>query len=250
MKLAFSKPTTGQDEQRLLFNRYRAAGYDGLQLKGSQYGAYLDRPAEFRAEWDDDPASTSALIAGGTLDPAGLAGLRSTIAFANEVGSERIVFCHGISRAGVSDSDIAEFARTLSAVGREAADQGVALSLHHHYDNPVMHRHDFDVFFDAADPGTIGLTIDTAHLAKSGVDDISGLVLDFASVIDNFHLKDFANGEFRLLGEGTLDLDKLFATLQTINFTGWLCVDEETPATLANAMDLSIHYLQQRNLAK
>lgn len=246
MKLAFSKPTTGHDEQRLLFDQYRTAGYDGLQLKGSQYSSYVDRPAAFRSEWDDDPASTSALIAGGALDTAGLERLRSTIAFAKDVGSERIVFCHGLSRAGLSDADIAGFARILSGVGREAADQGVALSLHHHYDNPVMHRRDFDVFFDAADHDAVGLTIDTAHLAKSGVDDIAGLVVDFASVIDNFHLKDFADGEFRLLGEGTLDLDKLFVTLHTIGYDGWLCVDEETNAGLLDAMELSIQYVQER----
>lgn len=122
----------------------------------------------------------------------------------------------------------------------------MALSLHHHYDNPVMHRRDFDVFFDAADHDAIGLTIDTAHLAKSGVDDIAGLVVDFASVIDNFHLKDFADGEFRLLGEGTLDLDKLFVTLHTIGYNGWLCVDEETNANLLDAMNLSIQYVHER----
>jgi len=246
VKIAFSKPTSGQDEQRLLFDRFRSAGYDGLQLKGSQYGAYLDRPAAFLSEWADDPASTSALIAGGALDTDGLARIRSTISFARAVGSERIVFCHGLSRAGLSDSDIAGFARTLSEVGREAADQGVALSLHHHYDNPVMHRRDFDVFFDAADQDAVHLTIDTAHLAKSGVDDITGLVVDFASVIDNFHLKDFADGAFRLLGQGSIDLEKLFVTLHGIGYDGWLCVDEETSADLLEAMDISMEYLRPR----
>ncbi|WP_020579802.1 sugar phosphate isomerase/epimerase family protein [Actinopolymorpha alba] len=246
MKIAFSKPTSGPEEQRLLFDRFREAGYEGLQLKGGQYNAYLGEPKRFRDQWSHDPACTSALIAGGRLDPDGLAYLRSIISFANAVGSERIVFCHGISRNGLSDADIAGFARTLSKVGREAADQGVALSLHHHYDQPVMHRRDFDVFFDAADTDAVHLTIDTAHLAKSGITDVGGLVADFASVIDNLHLKDFAEGEFRLLGKGTIDLDKMFATLRSSGYDGWLCVDEETSAGLVEAMDTSMEYLRAR----
>lgn len=246
MKLAFSKPTAGTEEQRQLLESFRAAGYDGLQLKASQYRPHLDDPGGFQERWSDDPACASALIAGGTLDPDGLAGLRSVISFAGAVGSERVVFCHGIGRSGVSDADIAAFARTLSEVGREAADRGVALSLHHHYDQPVMHRNDLAVFFDAADRDAVRLTIDTGHLVKSGVFDVAGVVADFGSVIDNFHLKDFADGQFRLLGQGTIDSDNLFATIRTIGYDGWLCVDEETDAGLVEGMELSMEFVRSR----
>lgn len=242
MKLAFSKPTSGIDEQRLLFDHYRRAGYDGLQLKGGQYAAYLDDPSAFQNEWGDDPASTSALITGGTLDEDGLAQLRKTIAFAQAVNAERLVFCHGVSRTGLSDEAIAGFARVLSQVGKESADQGVALSLHHHFDQPVMYRHDFDVFFHEAE--AVSLTVDTAHLVKSGITDVAGLVGDFAEVIDNLHLKDFEDGQWRLLGEGTIDFEALFATLQNNSYEGWLCVDEETTTELTEAMDRSFAYLR------
>ncbi|MBM7789324.1 sugar phosphate isomerase/epimerase family protein [Tenggerimyces flavus] len=239
MKLAFSKPTNGLDEQRLMFDRFRQAGYEGLQLKGGQYAAHLDDPSAFQNEWGDDQALTTALITGGTLDQSGLAQLRDTIAFAQAVKAERLVFCHGLSRIGLADEDIAGFAKTLSQVGREAADQGVALSLHHHFDQPVMHRHDFDVFFDAADHDAVHLTVDTAHLVKSGITDVAGLVRDFANVIDNLHLKDFADGQWRLLGEGTIDFPALFEALQDTGYDGWLCVDEETSTELTEAMDRS-----------
>lgn len=246
MRLAFSKPTSGIEEQRLLFDRFGPAGYDGLQLKGPQYRPYLDDPGAFRERWSRDPATASALITGGTLDADGLADLRSVVSFAGAVGSERVVFCHGVPRAGVSDDDIAGFARTLSEAGRAAADNGVALSLHHHYDQPVMHRRDFDVFFDAADHDAVRLTVDTAHLVKSGIFDVAGVVADFAAVIDNFHLKDFADGEFRLLGNGTLDLDKLFTTIRAIGYDGWLCVDEESAAGLVEGMEVSMDFVRSR----
>ncbi len=242
MNIAFSKPTRDADGQRALFAGFRDAGYAGLQLKGGQYSAYLDDPAQFRQQWGEDPALTSALITMGGLDPAGVADLRRIIDFAVATGAQRVVFCHAHPREGVSDEDIAGFARIMSDIGKESADRGVALSLHHHYQQPVMHRHDFDVFFDAAD--SVGLTVDTAHLVKSGVTDVAGLIRDLGPAIDNLHLKDFAAGEFRLLGEGTLDFDAIFQALRAIDYNGWLCVDEESSASLADGLRISQEFLR------
>ena len=246
MNLTFSKPTSTTTDQRLLFDRYRDLGYDGLQLKGGQYAAYLDRPDAFRSEWSADPAAVSSLITMNPLDPAGTDQLRAIARFAAATGSERIVFCHSVPRDGLADADIAEIARAVSRLGVDVADLGVRLSLHHHHNQPVMHRHDFDVFFDAVDaaaPGSVALTVDTAHLAKSGVTDIPGLIRDLAAVIDNIHLKDFRDGEFRLLGEGDLDFVGIFAALDDIGFEGTLCVDEESRAGLLEGMEVSRRYL-------
>jgi sugar phosphate isomerase/epimerase len=244
VRIAFSKPTRDDTEQRDLFGGFHAAGYAGLQLKGGQYAAHLADPAAFTAQWGSDPALTSALITMGTLDhdgDNGLARLRQIIAFAAATGAERVVFCHDHPHDGVTSSDLRSYARILSALGREAVEQGVALSLHHHYQQPVMIYDDFCAFFSAADH--VGLTVDTAHLAKSGVTDIPRLIRDFGPVIDNVHLKDYADGQWRLLGQGTLDFKAINAALGDIAYSGWLCVDEESPAPLAEGLEVSRTYL-------
>jgi sugar phosphate isomerase/epimerase len=73
-----------------------------------------------------------------------------------------------------------------------------------------MYRRDFDVFFDAVDDRTVTLTVDTAHLVKSGIDDIAGVLRDFREVIDNVHLKDIADGDFKVLGQGHIDFAPVF----------------------------------------
>jgi inosose dehydratase len=244
--LMFSKPTRTPNQQQVLFSRYRDHGYDGLQLKGGQYASYLGQPAKFRRDWGDDRAAVESLITMSPLDEAGTAHLRDVVGFAAAVGSVRVVFCHAHPRDGLTDDDIAGFARQLSRLGAEAAEQGVRLSLHHHYNQPVMHRPDFDVFFDAVDDGSVGLTVDTSHLAKSGVSDIAGLIRDLGPVIDNIHLKDFADGEFRLLGAGHLDFTAIFEALTAIGFAGTLCVDEESRADLIEGMEVSRAYLSTR----
>jgi inosose dehydratase len=98
------------------------------------------------------------------------------------------------------------------------------------------------VFFSAA--RQVGLTVDTAHLAKSGITDIAGLIRDFGGVIDNIHAKDYADGEFRILGRGALDFDGVMAALRDIDYGGWLCVDEESPASLAEGLRASQEYVR------
>jgi inosose dehydratase len=242
VKIAFSKPTHNPDEQQQLFEGFRAAGYEGLQLKRGQYADYLDDPGSFTGRWGDDRALTSGLITMGPLNEDGIAQLRRIMGFGVTTQAERIIFCHDHPRDGLTAADLTEFARTLSRLGQEAADQGLALSLHHHYQQPVMHRDDFEVFFSAAKH--VGLTVDTAHLAKSGITDVAKLIRDFGSVLDNIHVKDYDQGEFRILGRGTLDFNNIIAALRDINYDSWLCVDEESSASLAEGLQASREYLR------
>jgi sugar phosphate isomerase/epimerase len=228
VKLAFSRPTRALEEQRLLFDRCLSLGYDGLQLKGGQYRPWLDDPGRFREEWGDAPGLAAGLITAGRPDAKGAESLREVFRFGRAVESALVVYCISGPREGMADTDIAALARTLSGLGREARDLGLRLSVHNHYDSPVMHRKDFDVFFDAADTDLLGLTLDTAHAVKSGVEDVAGVVRDFRGVIDNFHLKDIAGGAWRVLGEGTIDFGPVFAAMRETGYDGWVSTDEES----------------------
>src|SRR5579859_1164628 len=162
MKLAFSKPTRNADEQHNLFSRFHSFGFEGLQLKQSQYWGDVDHPERFIEQWGQDaPAIASGLIMQGLLDEAGIASLRRVFTFAQAVGSERIIFCHCQPRQGLSRADIKSFAHLLSDRGKQARQHATSLSLHHHYNQPVMYREDFEVFFASVDDQSLGLTVDT-----------------------------------------------------------------------------------------
>lgn len=247
MKLAFSKPTRDTEAQRRLLLSYPEYGFDGLQLKGNQYGDYVgapDGPDRFRADWGDAPGHVSSLITMNPLDAAGTERLLTLIDFAAGVGAERIVLCHDVPREGLQDSDLTGFAATLSDLAERSLERGVRLSLHHHTNQPVMHRRDFDVFFAAVRPDTLTLTVDTGHLVKSGITDVASLITDLAPVIDNLHLKDFADGEFRLLGQGTVELTGALAAIGRLGDGVTLCVDEESRADLAEGLRVSRDYLR------
>ncbi len=242
MKFAFSQPT---DDVETLFREFRRTGYDGLQLKFKQYGAYLDEPQRFLDEYGDLPGVASGLIIGTLLNEESSALLRKVFAFGAAVGTELIVVCHGEPREGLTPDDIRGFARALSQFGKEAAEQGVKLSLHNHFDMPVMYREDFRVFFDAVEDDAVGLTLDTAHAAMSGVDDIAGLIRDMKHVIDNFHMKDIRNNEFKVLGDGEIDFVPIFAAVNEIGYDGWMSVDEESGADVADSLQHCFDFLSR-----
>lgn len=75
----------------------------------------------------------------------------------------------------------------------------------------------------------VSLTLDTAHLAKSGVTDIAGILADYAEFVDNIHLKDLRNGEFRLLGQGDIEFTPFFDTLRPCAMSG-LCASTRKAA--------------------
>ncbi|MCM3626532.1 sugar phosphate isomerase/epimerase [Paenibacillus glycanilyticus] len=245
IKYAFSRPTSSEEERDQLFREYGMAGYDGLQLKAGQYAPYLHQPERFMEEWGHREGIGAALIAGGNVDEHGSKQLRELFRFGQRIGSERIVFCHGVSRSKVTREDIRRFAEQLSELGIEAQQYGLKLSLHHHYDQPVMHREDFDIFFDGVQPGSVGLTVDTAHLVKSGIHDIAELIRAYASVIDNFHMKDFAAGEWQILGRGEIDFGPIFQAILDTGYRGWISADEESGGEIAEGLTECMSFLKQ-----
>jgi inosose dehydratase len=245
MKLAFSKPTSTEQEQATLFSRFRSYGYEGLQLKMSQYEPYISQPEQFIRQWGPETrAIASGLIGAGRLDAANVEHLRALFTFAQRVGAERVIFCHALPRQGLSSAEIKGYARVLSDLGKEARQHGVALSLHHHYNQPVMDRQDMATFFEAVSGEAVKLTVDTAHLVKSGIEDIAAVIRDYRQVIDNIHVKDIANGQFQPPGQGTIDFGPVFAALSEIGYARWLCADEESDTDLLSSLQLCAHFLR------
>lgn len=236
MKVAFSKPTRQAQDQDDLFHRFRAAGYAGLQLKLGQYQDDLDQPERFRDRWRTMPGVASGLIVGARLDATGLTRLHQVISFAGVVGAELIVVVLDEPRREAPERSIEQCAHTLSALGQEAQAAGTKLSLHHHFNQLVMTCEEIARFFAATDGRSIGLTVDTAHLVKSGVTDVAGIIHEFHHVIDNIHAKDYADGQWRVLGHGAIDFAPIFAALRDVQFGGWVCADEESGSDLEGAL--------------
>jgi sugar phosphate isomerase/epimerase len=66
--------------------------------------------------------------------------------------------------------------------------------------------------------------------------DVAGVIREFAPVIDNFHLKDFGDDTWKVLGRGDIDFAPIFAAIREIGYDGWVCADEESGADFGGAL--------------
>ena len=243
MKLAFSKPTANDHERNLLFENYKKIGYEGLQLKAGQYSSYLDNPEDFLKEWSDYEGISSAVIMGGGLDESAKENIVKLAEFSKKIGAERLIYCMMINREGLTGEDIRSCGKVFNEMGKEVSDMGLKLTLHNHYNSPVMYREDIHWFFDHKGKTEVGLTVDTAHFVKSGVHNIAEIINDFSPIIDNYHIKDIKHGEFVVLGRGTIDFEPVFDAIKATKYTGWVSTDEESDCALIESMEQCYTYL-------
>lgn len=245
IKFAFSKPSGNETDTETLFSRFGSLGYDGLQLKAGQYMPFLNDPRSFIDTYGQYPGAASALICWCPLDDQGRQLLKNICTFGSAVGSEMIVFCHNAPRGGMTHDMLRAYAKELSEIGKAARDTGLVFSLHNHYDQPVMYRDDIEVFFDAVEDEAVGLTVDTAHLVKSGEHDIAGIIHQFKQIIDNYHLKDIRDGEFKVLGTASIDFTPVFSAIRDTGYNGWVSTDEESGADMLEAMQHCIRFMKK-----
>ena len=207
----------------------RACGFAGVQFKEGQYRQALADAPGFRAAYGD--LAPGGLIAYPRGEPAGwLEALRPVFPFARQIGAEHICVCacHKDPARPKSEQYPAA-ARMLTAIGTEARSFGVTVSLHNHAGSLWESLEDLAGIVALLDPAQVGLTLDTGHCHKGGIDDIPAAIRRFLPFLINVHIKDVdAAGNFCPLGEGLLALAPVLRTLEEVGYRHWLIVDEES----------------------
>ena len=101
-------------------------------------------------------------------------------------------------------------------------------------------------FRQFVEPGSAGLTLDTAHLALGGVADVAGVIRECKDYINLFHIKDLRAGNFCPLGDGELDWGSIFEAIRDIGFDGWLVVDDESDQmSLEDALPHAMRFMRE-----
>ncbi|MGH7266040.1 MAG: myo-inosose-2 dehydratase [Candidatus Rokuibacteriota bacterium] len=212
----------------------------GLRLVSGWYGArLLGRPPK------EEIAAVEAHL---TL----LANLGCTVmVFAEETGT-----VHGrrdvpLSRRPRLDGDDAwrRFGDALTEVADHLEARGLRLAYHHHMGTVVQTEDEIDHLMAVTGP-SVGLLLDTGHLAYAGGDvlavarrhagrlahvhckDIRPAVLAEARRGDSSFLDAVVAGVFTVPGDGAVDYPALMRALADGGYAGWLVVEaEQDPAT-------------------
>jgi inosose dehydratase len=254
MKIGISRPSRTTEEGLEVFAAARRYGFDGVQVKPHQYDPCNRSPEAFReafGEYADLARGGIVVYPGGDFE-AWPDVLEAVIPFAAGIGAEEICICAPVDRFDSSVQRFKAVAETLHAVGRQARERGVGISLHNHADCLFETEDDLAALLQHLDPALCGLTLDTAHAAKGGITDVGGAATRFKEHLTNVHLKDLSpEGKFCPLGRGTLDLPGVLEALARIGYDRWLVVDEESDGfTTDEAYRISMDFLKRQGLAR
>jgi inosose dehydratase len=245
LRIAYSRPGA-PDLLPALYEGARRWGYAGLQLKAEQYAPYLDDPAAFMEEHAERVWDTLGIVAAGEhLEP-----LRPAVDFAGFFSLPVVSVVYTGSRAEPPDDRAFHAGRILTYIGGYARSVRTRVSLLNHRQTAIESAADLAGFCEAVEAATVGIALDTGHLALAGDADIPNTLRRCAPWIDVVHLKDVNAGECCPLGAGELDLEGIIAALREIRFDRLLVVDDESAdLPLEESLRHSMAWLRSHELA-
>lgn len=231
MRIGISRMSRTPEEAHEVLRAAHACGFEGVQLKPAQYQEFVASPAGFGERYGPlaQLASGGLIVYPGGDINAWQPKVEAVLPFAGAVRAGHVCLCSNIFATNPPEAHVQQMADTLRAIGRLARTQGLAISIHNHVGSLVQSEDDIARLLAKLDPADCGLTLDTAHAAKAGIDDVHRLIPRFRDHLVNVHLKDIApDGTFCALGRGTLDVPPILSALRDTRYDNWLIVDEET----------------------
>jgi len=152
------------------------------------------------------------------------------------------------TRPSLPDGDWRDFGIRLTELADRLAERGIRLAYHHHMGTVVETAAEIDRLM-AATGGSVGLLLDTGHLAFAGADpadiawrhrrrinhvhckDVRPGVLVRTRAADQSFLDAVLDGVFTVPGDGAIDFGAVLPALKAADYRGWLVAEaEQDPA--------------------
>lgn len=134
--------------------------------------------------------------------------------------------CTGAKRNTAGGLD--DVVRILKELAPAAEQYDMLLLVENHFGNVIELPEDYDRIFSAIPSKNVGMCLDPAHFAASGVD-LDNLVARFHHRILHIDLKDLQKPgatKWAKFGQGIVDLHKLCQSMiNDHHYTGYLCVE-------------------------
>lgn len=134
---------------------------------------------------------------------------------------------------------------------------GIDTNVHPHVHTYFMYEDDVHYVMQNSDADLLHLAPDTAHICAAGADPVK-LIRQYADRVNFVHLKDYKLGDdvtssgwvgsgvpimtcFHALGDGSVNFPEVFKILDSVNYTGPLCIEFDKPP-VSNAASAKQNY--------
>lgn len=117
----------------------------------------------------------------------------------------------------------------VNAIASRAADKGIECSYHPNSPMGSVYRteEDYKILLNGLDSSVIKYTPDLGHIAKAGMDPLA-ILKEYHELVNCIHYKDmYADGTWAAMGEGVIDFVGATKYLKSMNFEGWIIVEDE-----------------------
>jgi len=157
----------------------------------------------------------------------------------------------------LSDDEMRDYGRRMTAFGEWCADQGMPLAYHHHMAAVVETESELDAFMAASGEG-IALLYDAGHMAMAG-GDVLRVIDHHHARIAHVHAKDVrqgvidgldrsresfldavVKGAFTVPGDGSLDFEAIVGRLASHGYEGWFVVEAEQDPKAAPPFEMAV----------
>jgi len=183
-------------------------------------------------------------------------------------GSEqRIALAGRVPRDGsasLTDTQWRILADGIHTLARSCEPLGVRLAVHPHAGSYVETRAELETLLRLTDERALGLCVDAGHLVYGGADPVE-VVETYGPRVWYVHIKDVNPNVLVLstqdglgflgslrsyifcgLGKGCVDLRRFMDALRTVNFSGWMVIEEDTsPLSPLEAARVNRCYLKE-----
>ncbi len=132
-----------------------------------------------------------------------------------------------LSGAPCADTD--QLKRKIDAISkacRVAKSAGITGAYHNHWWEFQSKIGEIQAIYRETDPEVVSFVLDAGHAYHGGAD-VPAFIREHSKRIIGIHLRDFKDGHFVSLGQGTFPLAQVVATLKQIGWKGWVENEEE-----------------------
>ncbi len=159
----------------------------------------------------------------------------------------------------LNDDEFRKLCEGLNYLGKIAKEEyGISLTYHHHMGTVVQSLEETEKLLSGTDPEYVSLLFDSGHFAYCG-EDPAAIIRKHIGRIKHIHLKDIRPevvkrvkdenlsflkgvrlGAFTVPGDGCIDFEPIFKTVEESGYEGFMLVEAEQDPSVADPLEYAI----------
>lgn len=259
--------TRTKEQAELAAKEITEIGYRSFEsVKGAMY-AYDLNSKEYKAMLDKYNLKAESFYfhipAPGLEDENLFNNLEKELQFVSEMGVTRVTLQGTYDRPEVFGEKEHEYnLKNMNRFAKIAKTFGLDTNVHPHVYTFFMFPEDIHYVMQNSDPDLIHFAPDTAHISAAGGNPVE-IIRQYADRVNFTHLKDYKLGDdvtdsgwvdsdvpimtcFHGLGDGNTNFPEIFKILDSVNYTGPLCIElDKPPVSNADSAKKSFDYISK-----